>query len=224
MPARVDELPLFRVIDGVRADEGRIVARVEVLRAQLAEKTGLQGRALAHAFARELVDEAAFKSASIGAVAALPWSLPVVGTVGSILITVLGSALWQLANEVEMTYAVAMAYRSQIPPDELRLVSFWLVRLTNYDDLRSRALTLGVRLTLRKLIEKLVAIGLTRAFAATAPSMMMAGMMRGAEVAPSYVQAVSFLGVPVLALLSWRSAQATGERAIEYFSEGRTTP
>lgn len=221
VPAERD-FPLFRVIDGVRENEGRIIARVEERRVALAESTGLQGRALADALARELVDEAALRTALIGAGAALPLTLPLLGTLGSLAVTVFGGALWQTAVEVELCYAVSAAYRTRLPADRVRTVAFWLVRLANYDDLRSRALTMGVRLTVRKLVEKLAAIGLAKAVAATAGGMMMGGMMGRAAAnapAPWYVRATSYIGVPVLAVLGWRSTQGVGERAIAYFSE-----
>jgi hypothetical protein len=222
---RERRLPLLRVIDGVREDEGQIVARVEARRSALAERTGLEGRELADALARELVDVHALRSAALGAGAALPWSVPLLGPYATTVVTVLGGAVWQLANEVELGYGVAAAYRTPLSSERLRMVAFWLVRLTNYDDLRDRALTMGLRLTTRKLVEKLIAIGLTRAFAATAMPMMMGRM--GATVAPSvaplYVRAVPYLGVPVLAYLGWRSTQAVGERAIAYFTDADST-
>jgi hypothetical protein len=217
---REDELPLFRVIDGVRANEGAIVARIEARRAVLAERTGLSGRALADELAKELVDDAAVRSALIGATAALPLSLPLIGPWVSLFVAVVGGALLQLANEVDLVYQVAAAYRTRLSSERLRMVAFWLVRLTNYDDLQQKALALGVRVTVRKLTEKLVAVGLARAIGATAPSMM-AGMVRGAAAAPApwYVRATAYLGVPVIAVLGWRSTMAVGQRAIAYFSE-----
>ncbi len=105
------------------------------------------------------------------------------------------------------------------------MVAFWLVRLTNYDDLQSKALAMGVRVTVRKLTEKLIAVGLARALGATATGMM-AGMMGRAPAAvqaPWYVRATSFLGVPVLACLGWRGTQGVGQRAIAYFTEELAT-
>jgi hypothetical protein len=217
---REGEFPLFRVIDGVRANEGAIVARIEERRAALAARTGLSGRALADALARELVDDAAVRSALIGATAALPFSLPLIGPWISLFVAVVGGALLQLANEVDLVYQVAAAYRTRLSSERLRMVAFWLVRLTNYDDLQHKAMALGVRVTVRKLTEKLVAVGLARAIGATAPGMM-AGMMRGAAAAPVpwYVRATAYLGVPVITVLGYRSTQAVGQRAIAYFSE-----
>ncbi|MES2642473.1 MAG: hypothetical protein V4850_23520 [Myxococcota bacterium] len=216
------EFPLFRVIDGVREHEGKIVARVEERRVALAARTGLTGRPLADALARDLVEDAALRTAAIGASAALPLTLPVLGMIGSTLLTVLGGALWQAAVEVELCYAIGAAYRTRMPSERVRTIAFWLVRLANYGDLQERALAMGVRFTVRKLVEKLVAIGLARAVAATAGGMMMGGMMGRAVVGapvPWYVRATSFIGVPVLAVIGWRSTQGVGERAIAYFSE-----
>ena len=213
------------MIDGVRQSEGAIVARVEERRAALAEKTGLSGRALADRLAEELVEDAALRSALIGAGAALPVSLPLIGPWGSLLLAVSGGALLQTATEVELAYAVAAAYRTRLSSEKLRMVSFWLVQLSNYDELSTRAVKIGVRVTVRKLVEKLVAVGLVRALGATAPGMMMTGMMgRAAAAAPApwYVRATGLLGVPVLACLAWRSAHDVGGRAIAYFSEELT--
>lgn len=204
---REHELPLFRVIDGVRATEGEIVDRVERRRARLAESSGLGGRTLADALARELVDDAALRSAWIGAGAALPITWPLIGPWGSLALAVVGGAFFQLANEVDLVYQVAAAYRTNLSSERLRPVAFWLVRLTNYEELQQKALALGVRVTVRKLTEKLVAVGLSRAVGATATGVV---MTRGAT---------AYLGVPVLAVLGWRNTRGVGERAIAYFSE-----
>jgi hypothetical protein len=214
------QFPLFRVIDGVRESEGAIVARVEQRRAKLAEETGLTGLALAEKLADELTDEAALKSALIGGAAALPISIPFLGPWISLGIALASGALFQVATEVELVYAVAAAYRTGLPPERLREVSFWLVRLSNFDDLQSKALAMGLRVTVRKLVEKLVAVGLSRALAATATGMM-AGMMvqPAAAATPWYIRATKLLGVPVLAVLGWKSTRAVGERAMAYFAE-----
>ncbi len=220
------ELPLFRVIDAVREGDVEIRDRVEALRARLAETTGLAGLPLAERVAQELVDDAALRSALIGSAAALPISLPFLGFWGSLFLALGGGALFQLATEVDLVYAVARAYGTRLPPDRLRVVAFWLVRLTNYDDLSALALKMGVRVTVRKLVEKLVAVGVARAVAATATGMMggMAGRAAAASPAPWYVRATGLLGVPVLACFGWRSTRAVGQRAIAYFYEELTQP
>jgi hypothetical protein len=215
---REREFPLFRVIDGVRETEGAIVARIETRREALAAETGLAGKALADVLAEELVDQAALRSALIGAGAALPLSWPLIGWFGSIVVNVTAGAILQLGTEVQLVYEVAAAYRTRLHADELRMVSFWLVRLTNYDDLQARALAIGVRVTVRKLVEKLVAVGLARAVGATATGMRV-GQAAAAAPGPWYVRAAGFLGVPVLAAVGWRSTMAVGSRAIAYFTE-----
>jgi hypothetical protein len=161
------------------------------------------------------------RSALIGAGAALPITLPLVGFWASLLITVSGGAFLQLATEVDIVYGVAAAYRTRLPSDRLRMTAFWLVQLTNFEDLQARAVTIGTRVTVRKLVEKLVAVGLSRALAATAPGMMggMMGRVAAGSPMPWYVRATSLLGVPVIACFGWQSANATGERAMAYFEE-----
>ena len=216
---REDELPLFALIDRIRGSEDVIRARVEARRDELAKETGLQGRLLADALADELVAEAKLRAALIGAVLALPFTLPLVGFWGTLAITVLGSAIWQLGVQVELVYALATAYRSPLSSERLRPTAFWLVQLSNYDDLRGRALDLGVRLTVRKLVEKLIAVGLTRAFEATAHSMMMVRMMGRLPPEPWYVRATRYIGVPVLFYFGWTATGGVGDRAVEFFQE-----
>jgi hypothetical protein len=208
------ELPLLRVIDGVRAQEGVIVARIEERRQRLGQQTGLSGRALADALAQQLIDETSSRTGLIGAASAMPLTLPVLGPWASMVLAVAVGAFFQLAAEVELVYQIAAVYRTRLSSERLRMVAFWLVRLTNYDDLQQMALALGVRVTVRKLVEKLVAVGLARALGATAQGVV-AGLGRG----PWYVRATAWLGVPVIAVLGWRSTQAVGRRAVAYFSE-----
>lgn len=209
--------PLLAIIDRIRASEEQIHARVGARRAELATRTGLSGAALRQALAQELILEAKWRAAGVGAVAALPVTLPLLGFWGSLVFTVIGAALLQLALEVELVIALAFAYEADLSGDRLRMLAFWLVRLTNYDDLRTRALTLGVRLTVRKLVEKLLAVGLARAFEATAHEVMMARMMGRATGESWPVRATRYLGVPLLFYFGWQSAAGVGERARAWF-------
>lgn len=209
--------PLLRLIDTIRASEEQIRARVEARRAEIASRTGLTGLELRQALVDELIGNAKWRAAGVGAVAALPVTLPLLGFWGSLVFTVVGAALLQLAMEVELVIALSFAYEADLPPERLRMIAFWLVRLTNYDDLRSRALTLGVRLTVRKLVEKLLAVGLARAFEATAHEVMMARMMGRAPGESWPVRATRYLGVPLLFYFGWQSAAGVGERARAWF-------
>lgn len=211
--------PLLRLIDTIRSSEEQIRERVEARRTEIAARTGLAGVELRQALVEELILAAKWRAAGVGAVAALPITLPFLGFWGSLAFTVIGAAILQLAMEVELVIALSFAYEARLPPERLRMVAFWLVRLTNYDDLRSRALTLGVRLTVRKLIEKLLAVGLARAFEATAHEVMMARMMGRTPGESLPVRATRYLGVPLLFYFGWQSAAGVGERARAWFEE-----
>lgn len=199
------DLALFQLIDAIRADPDAIAARVAAVTSRFPERA----RA-----ARELVEDAALRSALVNAGSALPGSLPVVGPVGTFAIALFGSALWQLAIEVELVYALAHLYGSKDDPERQRMVAFWLVRLTNFDELRELALQMGVTVTVKKLIEKLLAIGLARGIAAVA------GMVGGARALSAFTPTVvAWLAVPVVGVLGWRSTTGVGERAISWFEE-----
>lgn len=215
-----DEPPLLRIIDAMHSSERDIVGEVATLRAEIAARTGLTGPELRSELAREIIDRAAEKSALIAAGAALPLSLPGLGPLLTTLLVVPSGVVWVSANEVALCYALACACEVDTEWKRLRLVNYWLVRMSNYDELQAKALTVGVRLTVRKVIEKLVAASLTRAFASSS-ARMMAGMM-GPSLTPWYASAASFLGVPVLTVLAWRSTQSVGQRAIAYFDEPGT--
>ncbi len=212
---------MFRLIEGFRESESKISARVEEHRARLAAETGLTGRALADRLAREVIDQAALTSMLISAGAALPLALPLLGPWVSTAVTVLTGAVLQTANELTLCYALAATYRVHLPAERMRMAAFWLVKLTNYEDVRERALTMGVRLTVRKLVEKLIVVALARAVATTAGNVMQGMMVRSTTTAPApwYVRATGFAAVPVLAWLSWRSTQGVGTRAREYFAD-----
>ncbi len=214
-----DSFPLLRLIDAVRTDEARLREKVELRRGLLAIETGLEGAALTHALAQDLIFDAKLRSATIGAGFALPWMIPLLGFWGTLALTVLGAAWWQTVNEVELVYELAYVYRSRLEPDRLRLTSFWLVQLTNYDDLRERALETGVSLTVRKLVEKLIAVGLMRASGATAHSLIRSGRTGGPPRQPWFVRATEYIGVPVCFYVGWKSTSAVGRRALAYFED-----
>ncbi len=71
-------------------------------------------------------------------------------------------------------------------------------------------------------MQKRIAVGRTRAYAATAQSLMMARMMGRVPNARWYVRATAYIGVPVLFYFGWKSSGEVGKRALAYFREEAT--
>jgi len=210
-------------LDGFAVPHAAIEAQVAAARDHVAARGS--DTAIEDAAARELIEDAALTVALLNAASAIPGSLPLVGPVGTLALSVAGAAGAQLAVEVRLVRALAVHLGVALPDEAAREVILTVVRGGRSTSKRAWALELGGRLVVKKLAEKLLGAGLARA--AAAGTYVLTGRRR--IDASASASLAGWIAVPLVAVLSWRGTIEVGERALAFCYEAReaaavTTP
>src|SRR5208282_730742 len=74
----------------------------------------------AYKVSSKLIKQAAFKTAGMGSLTSLPATLPVVGTVGTVLVGGAVDLYYLLRIQIELCYAIFAAYELTMDEDELK--------------------------------------------------------------------------------------------------------
>ncbi|MBI3295542.1 MAG: hypothetical protein HYZ71_12525 [Deltaproteobacteria bacterium] len=151
----------LEVLEGLQKDEDLLKEKVEKKRARFLAD-GVSENEIAKRLTKSYIEGAVLRSTTSGAASALPISIPIVGTIPSFLIVVSANTLYTFKNELELCYLIAYSNNTALDSDALKHRAFWLVGLSNYDEIKKRAKALGVKITLKKLVEKLAMLSVSR--------------------------------------------------------------
>lgn len=201
----------LEILEGLLRDEDVLREKVhEKRRKFLAE--GISEDQVAKRLTKSYVEGAVLRSTTSGVASALPVTLPVIGAIPTFLAVVTANTLYTFKNELELCYLVAYSNNAQLEGEALQHRVFWLVGLSNVDEIKKQARSLGVKVTLKKLVEKLAVTSLSRGFAHFLHCGIGAGMGLGAGP-------VGFLaGAPLSGFFGYRSTRGVAKRAVEYFA------
>jgi hypothetical protein len=199
-PRPAEEPVILRLVDWLCRPEDRILARVAARQESLRLR-GLEGVALHRAVARDLVVDHAAIAAFLNAAAAAPFGLPLVGSAGTTVASVLATVVADLTVQTELVIALAGAWESPLRGEPLRRATRQAIRMSGERDYRDAAWTVGLRVTVKKLAVK----GLGQAIAR-------AGWWR--PLSPSgAANLAGWAAVPVVGAVAWRDMFAVAERA-----------
>jgi hypothetical protein len=199
------------VVDWWRRPESRVRARVAARRERMARVRGLEGRALREALVHDLVFEYALQSSALNGLAAMPFTLPGVGTLGTLAATVPLTVAADLALQTELVFALAAACDAPLQGEALRREAWRLVHFDGPRQIQEAAGDLARRILLKRAAEALLAQGVSRAICA------LLGHRAGPGVARTARIGVGWAFVPVVGTLAWRDMRALADRALAAF-------
>ncbi|MBI4403777.1 MAG: hypothetical protein HY537_06435 [Deltaproteobacteria bacterium] len=202
---------LIKIVDHMKAAEGVLRDRVEKKRKGLLEK-GISEADVSKQLVRGYVHAALIRSTGAGVVTALPWNLPIVGAIPTFLLAVGAHSLYVFKNELELCYLVAFSSGSTLNGEALKHRAFWLVGLSDYQEVKKRAKKLGVRIALKKLVEKLAVSSASRGLG----HFFICGFAESMGITLDK-RIGFFVGAPIGGFYGYRSTLGVAERATEYF-------
>lgn len=173
----------------------------------------IKGEALRSAFAQELICASARKSAIVGAATSIPITLPFVGALLPFMLRLGILFSFTARVQLELIFSLAALYDYPWKGKELSSIGFVLIGLSDYEDVKSYAAKMGVKLTVKKFVGKLAGL-ITLELASSVSSAMMTSMM-GNSIAPLTYGPGAVLG----AFFSYDSTKAVGKRAFYFFSD-----
>lgn len=209
----------LEILEGLQKDEELLRKKVEDKRAKLSAE-GVSENELPKRLTKSYVEGGVVRSTTSGVVSSLPVNLPLIGAIPTFLVAVSANTLYTFKNELELSYLIAFSNNTELDSEALKHRVFWLVGLSNYDEIKTQAKSLGVKVTLKKLVEKLAVVSMSRGLA----HVFHCGLGRGMGVSmQGFGKSVSFFaGAPISGFYGYRSTKKVAERAVEYFARSKT--
>ncbi|MBF0564615.1 MAG: EcsC family protein [Nitrospirae bacterium] len=169
------------------------------------------GKYISYAVGSKLIKKASFKAGAVGGLTCLPATLPLIGTIGTLLAGSAVDLVVVLRIQVELCYAMSVAYGVEINEDELKAVSLAILGLSGSAE-AVKAATAGVlRRTVDEMAVHYMKTGLPRATTEVAERLLPRLIRKTYRFIP-------FLGIPLGASINIASTMMVGNQARKYFN------
>lgn len=209
----------LKILDEISKDEESLRKKVEKKRQDLLSD-GISEKQLSSELTKRYVQGALFRSSGAGIASALPLTLPIVGAIPTFILAVSANTLYTFKNEVELCYLIAFSNNTDVESEKLKHVAFWLVGLSNFDEIQKQAKSIGVRVTFKKLVEKLAVASASRGLAHYFHCGIGESLGLGIGGARKIVS--FFVGAPISGFYGYHSTKGVSKRAVEYFIQEGT--
>nr|MBF0220761.1 hypothetical protein [Desulfobulbaceae bacterium] len=159
---------------------------------------------------QSLINRSAFKTGAFGGLTSAPGTIPGIGTLGTIAVSLTADVVHKLRVQIELCYAIATVYDIEMGEAELQATALALIGISVKETTTSR---LGAQAT-REMVDA------ARGYLAT-------GMAKGAtrvvdkltvRTGSRALRIIPFLGIPLGAYLNSADARRVGRQAQKYFS------
>lgn len=214
----VQESTILRWIEQLSLDQEVIREKVDRRRKELLKTLSVDQ--VADALAGHFISNALFKSAASGAATSLPFKFPFIGTVGTIATMVGADLSFILKTQMDLCSAIASAYETSLSEEEIQKRAFILIGLSDFEAMKKSAFKTGVKLSLKKVVEKIAVITAQKggAYLMCELGSRIAGRISQRSLVSSFLlKPLAYIGVPLGGYLDYRSTKKVAERAKEYF-------
>jgi hypothetical protein len=159
----------------------------------------------------KLIKRAAFKSACMGGLTSVPATLPAVGTMGTVLVGSAVDLYYLMRVQVELCYAVSVAYEVTMDEDELKAVTLAILGISGSAEALKVAAAGALRHTINEMAAGYLRTGLAKASSEVAERLVPRLLGRTYKVIP-------FLGIPLCVSINIASTMTVGNQARKYFN------
>jgi len=178
---------------------------------------GRPGRYVSYGVSSKLISRAAMKTGAFGGLVSVPAAIPGVGLVGTLLAGITADLIYLVRTQIELCYAISIAYNVQMDEEELKAVS---LALLGFSGSAEAAKGVAVR-TLRGVVDEMTAAYIRRGIPDSAVDV-------SAKLLPKFAgkayRLIPFLGIPISASLNIASTMMVGNQARKYFSTWEDSP
>lgn len=166
---------------------------------------------IAYAIGSKLIKNAALKAGGIGGLTSLPGTLPLIGTIGTVLIGSAVDLALVLRMQIELCYALSVAYDVNMDDDELKAAALAIVGFSGSAS-AAKAVTASVmRKAVDELAEDYIKTGLARATAEIAEKLI-------PRLLSKWYRFIPLLGIPIGISVNMATTMMIGNQARKYFS------
>jgi len=168
-------------------------------------------RYISYAVSSKLIGRAAIKTGSFGGLVSIPATIPGVGLIGTLLAGITADLVYLIRTQIELCYAIAIAYDVEMDEEELKAVS---LALLGFSGSAEAAKGIAVR-SLRGIVDEMTVAYLRKGIPGSALDVSAEILPR---IAGKAYRFIPFLGIPISASLNIASTMMVGNQARKYFS------
>ncbi|MBF0538505.1 MAG: hypothetical protein HQL03_09670 [Nitrospirae bacterium] len=166
---------------------------------------------VAYKVSSRLIRDSALKAGGVGGVSGAFATIPGLGTIGSIVLATTADIAILLRLQVELCYAISVAYEVNLDEDELRAITLAILGFSGSAQC-VKGITAGVtRKLIDELAENYLKIGVAKASGGVASALLPRLLRRVFKFLP-------LVGVPLGASINIVSTMKLGNQARKYFS------
>ncbi len=158
-----------------------------------------------------LINRSALRAGMVGGITATPAALPVIGTLGTVLIGTAADFGYLIRTQIELCYAISAVYDTHIDEEELMAITLSLLGFSGTGQMVKEI----AASTLRNLVDATAAVylkrGMTHAASEVAAKITPRLMGRAYKLIP-------FISIPLSASINIASTMMVGNQARKYFS------
>ncbi|HIJ79382.1 MAG: EcsC family protein [Desulfobulbaceae bacterium] len=159
----------------------------------------------------ELIGTHCLKSGFFGGLTSAPGTLPGMGTLGTVTVTLSADLLYLLRTQVELCYGISVAYGVEMEEKELRAVAMALIGYSGSNEAVRDINALVIREIIDQAARNYLAAGMNKAITLLLQKM-------GTKSSGRLIKALPLIGIPIGASVNVATIKTVGNNAKAYFS------
>ncbi len=161
----------------------------------------------------KLIKWCSIKVGTFGSVTAAPASIPVIGAIGTSVLSTTVDVAFLIRTQIELCYAISCVYDSSMSENKLKALSLALLGYDDNEDLAIDIAASSFKTFINELSSKYLRKGIEKTVAELAPKLAARLMSRAAS------RLIPLISIPINASLNVSAIRTTGKRARSYFSQ-----
>lgn len=171
---------------------------------------GKPRRYISYRVSSRLIKRSAIKAGGIGGLVAAPATLPLIGTLGTLILSLTADITYLLRTQIELCYGISVAYEVMMDEEELKAVTLALLGFSGGAE-AVKGITAGaLRNLVDTMAEKYLRKGITESAIDVADKVGPRFLGRAYKLLP-------FVGIPISASINMASTMMVGNQARKYF-------
>ncbi|MBF0465224.1 MAG: EcsC family protein [Nitrospirae bacterium] len=173
--------------------------------------SGRPGKFISYAVGSKLIKNASLRAGAVGGLTCLPATLPLIGSIGTVLLGSAVDLVVMLRMQVELCFAMSVAYGVEMSEDELKAVTLAILGFSGSAEAVKAATAGALRRTVDELAVYYMKAGLARATTEVAERLI-------PRLLRSAYRIIPFLSIPLGASINITSTMMVGNQARKYFN------
>ncbi len=177
---------------------------------------GKPRRYISYGVSSRLIKQRAMKAGAVGGLVATPATIPVIGTIGTLVVSTTVDLAYLLRTQIELCYGISVAYEAIMDEEELKAITLALVGFSGGAQAVKGITSTALRNIVDAMAIRYMKKGITEA------TVDVAGRI-GPRLLGGAYKLIPLVGIPINASINIASTMIVGNRARKYFSAWDTS-